>query len=69
MGSRFFLFALGSNLEHFTLGVIGMKKNAKRILVIPASLAYGATGVAGRVPANTFELTAYIFPRLIILDR
>ncbi|HSN20837.1 MAG TPA: FKBP-type peptidyl-prolyl cis-trans isomerase [Usitatibacter sp.] len=34
-------------------GVIGMKEGGKRLLIIPASKAYGPRGVPGRIPPNS----------------
>ena len=34
-------------------GVIGMKKGAKRFLVVPPNLAYGSQGMGNKVPPNS----------------
>ena len=41
-----------SFIQGWETGVIGMKKNGKRLLVIPPGLAYGSQGMGNRVPAN-----------------
>lgn len=61
-----FSFKLGANqvVPGFEQGVIGMKVNGKRTIIIPASLGYGAAGnAAAGIPPNTglvfdVELTA-----------
>jgi FKBP-type peptidyl-prolyl cis-trans isomerase len=50
-----FLFTLGQNeaIRGLELGVVGMKVGGKRQLIIPAGLAYGASGAGnGLVPPN-----------------
>lgn len=59
-----FQIGKGAVIKGWDQGVVGMKKGAKRLLVIPASLAYGATGVPGRVPANTFECSSVVVDRI-----
>ena len=34
-------------------GVPGMKEGGKRLLVIPANMAYGEKEIAGKIPANS----------------
>ena len=49
----------GTVIRGWELGVIGMKEGAKRILNIPASLAYGTRGFGNAIQPNTnlrFEL-------------
>jgi hypothetical protein len=62
-----FQFTLGTNplgvIAGFDQGVTGMKVGGKRTITVPASLGYGATGNAPKVPANAalvfdVELTA-----------
>ncbi len=49
-----FSFVLGGTnvIAGFNQGILGMKQGGKRTLVIPASLAYGATGTNG-IPGNS----------------
>jgi FKBP-type peptidyl-prolyl cis-trans isomerase FkpA len=49
-----FSFVLGASqvIAGFDQGVVGMKVGGKRTIVIPASLAYGATGNTG-IPPNS----------------
>ena len=49
-----FSFKLGAGqvIKGWELGVAGMKVGGKRILTIPASLGYGATGAGGVIPPN-----------------
>ena len=51
-----FTFKLGAGqvIKGWDLGVAGMKEGGKRVLVIPAALAYGSQEVGGGViPANS----------------
>ncbi|KAL5484070.1 hypothetical protein EMCRGX_G020509 [Ephydatia muelleri] len=48
-----FKIGKGKVIKGWDEGMIGMMKGGKRLLIIPASLAYGAQGVAGRIPPNS----------------
>ena len=49
-----FVFALGDGMviKGWDEGVQGMKEGGRRILIIPASLGYGARGAGGVIPPN-----------------
>lgn len=49
-----FAFLLGANkvIPGFETGVTGMKVGGVRRLIVPPSLAYGATGNGGTIPPN-----------------
>lgn len=60
-----FSYTVGSNsvVPGFDQGVTGMKVGGKRVVLIPASLAYGAAGKGTLIPPNAglvfeIELTA-----------
>ncbi|KAM4697023.1 FK506-binding protein 15 [Rhinophrynus dorsalis] len=42
----------GKVIKGWEEGMLGIKKGARRLLIIPPALAYGSQGVAGRIPAN-----------------
>lgn len=50
-----FEFTLGTKqvIEGWDIGVRGMKVGGKRILLIPAKMAYGDKGAGGVIPPNT----------------
>ncbi|XP_041854809.1 FK506-binding protein 15 isoform X2 [Melanotaenia boesemani] len=43
----------GKVIKGWEEGMLGMKKSGRRLVIIPPNLAYGSTGVANRVPANS----------------
>ena len=49
-----FVFALGAGMviRGWDEGVAGMKIGGTRVLIIPASLGYGARGAGGVIPPN-----------------
>lgn len=53
-GTEGFTFALGAGqvIKGWDEGLVGMKEGGKRILVIPASFAYGNQAVGDIIPAN-----------------
>eukprot|EP00039_Didymoeca_costata_P010969 m.149827 g.149827 ORF g.149827 m.149827 type:complete len:531 (-) comp15019_c3_seq2:1763-3355(-) len=50
-----FKFKLGKGkvIQGWEKGVVGMKKGGKRVIVVPPALGYGASGVPGKIPANS----------------
>ncbi len=54
-GTTGFTFNLGAGqvIKGWDQGIVGMKEGGKRILIIPASLAYGSQAVGGVIPANS----------------
>jgi FKBP-type peptidyl-prolyl cis-trans isomerase FkpA len=52
-------FTLGQVIQGWNEGVVGMRVNGTRLLVIPPSLAYGPSGSGSTIPPNatlTFEV-------------
>lgn len=49
-----FVFNLGAGqvIKGWDQGIVGMKEGGKRVLVIPASLAYGDQAIGNVIPAN-----------------
>lgn len=54
-GTTGFTFVLGAGqvIKGWDLGVVGMKEGGKRMLFIPASLAYGDQAIGNVIPANS----------------
>lgn len=54
-GSQGFTFTLGTGqvIQGWDKGIVGMKVGGKRLLVIPASMAYGDRAVGNVIPANS----------------
>jgi FKBP-type peptidyl-prolyl cis-trans isomerase len=48
-----FQTGVGAVIPGFEQGIIGMKVGGRRLVVIPANLAYGAAGRAPTIPPNT----------------
>lgn len=46
-----FTIGAGTVIQGWERGLLGMKKGGQRLLVIPPSLGYGATGI-GQIPPN-----------------
>jgi FKBP-type peptidyl-prolyl cis-trans isomerase FkpA len=53
-----FTFVIGATgtsesvIPGFSQGTLGMKVGGKRTVIMPSSLGYGSSGVAGAIPAN-----------------
>jgi len=43
----------GRVIKGWDVGVVGMKENGKRLLVIPANMAYGEREIPGKIPPNS----------------
>ena len=54
-GTAGFTFTLGAGqvIKGWDQGIVGMKEGGKRLLLIPASLAYGDQAVGDAIPANS----------------
>jgi len=60
-----FQLASGTVIDGWVQGIPGMKIGGTRRLVIPPSLAYGATGFPGKIPPNAsliFDITLVDIP-------
>jgi peptidylprolyl isomerase len=66
-GNLSFVQGGGTVISGLEQGVAGMKSGGKRVLQIPASLAFGTAGNGSTVPANSglvfeVELTSVVYP-------
>ena len=54
-GTEGFTFSLGAGqvIRGWDQGIVGMKEGGRRVLVIPASLAYGDRAIGDVIPANS----------------
>ncbi|XP_050389435.1 FK506-binding protein 15 isoform X2 [Patella vulgata] len=43
----------GKVIKGWDMGLIGMKKGGKRMLIVPPNLGYGAQGMGDKIPANS----------------
>jgi len=74
IGKTPFVFQLGGGMviKGWDQGVVGMKVGGKRMLVIPADLAYGNQAMGSDIPANstlkfTIELRGIYKPKIEVL--
>jgi peptidylprolyl isomerase len=66
-GNLTFVQGAATVISGLEQGVAGMKSGGKRVLQIPASLAFGTTGNGSTIPANAglvfeVELTSVVYP-------
>ncbi|OCT66913.1 FK506-binding protein 15 isoform X2 [Xenopus laevis] len=59
----------GKVIKGWDEGMLGMKKGAKRFLVIPPALGYGSQGIAGRIPPNATLLFEVEIKRMKVKDQ
>ncbi|XP_041481909.1 FK506-binding protein 15-like, partial [Lytechinus variegatus] len=48
-----FKIGKGKVIKGWEEGVVGMKKNGRRLLIVPPALAYGKKGLGSRIPPNS----------------
>ncbi|XP_060074716.1 FK506-binding protein 15-like isoform X2 [Ylistrum balloti] len=48
-----FKIGKGKVIKGWDIGVVGMKKGSKRLLVVPPSLGYGSQGAGNKIPPNS----------------
>ncbi|OWF43709.1 FK506-binding protein 15-like [Mizuhopecten yessoensis] len=56
-----FKIGKGKVIKGWDMGVLGMKKGSKRLLVVPPALGYGSQGAGNKIPPNStliFEVSA-----------